>query len=231
MERAHAERILLGKGWLATQTPDFRAALLAGTDLVQFDKGDFVFHAGDPPGGIYGVVAGSLAVYVMTPRSGPDLSHILHPGCWCGEGSALGAPRQILTVCAMEAAIALHLPADAARQLVRSSAEAAWRVGALGQVALQAAYANISDLLIRRVDRRVGAVLLRVTGALAEEVLAPTGDIRLTQGQLGQMANASRDLVNRTLAEFEAAGWVRLGYNRIAILDPIALADFAFARG
>ena len=230
MDRAQAERILLGKGWLAAQTPDFRNAFLAGAELVRLEKGRFLFHAGDPPDGIYGVAAGSLAVYVMTSRNGPDLAHILHPGCWCGEGSALDTPRHLLTVCAMEAATALHLPVDAARRLLYSSAEAARRFGALGQIALQTACANVSDLMIRRVDRRVGAVLLRVSGALSEEVLAPTGDIRLTQGQLGQMANASRDLVNRTLAEFEAAGWVRLGYNRIAILDPVALADFAFAR-
>ena len=44
------------------------------------------------------------------------------------------------------------------------------------------------------------------------------------------MANVLRALVNRTLAQFEAEGWVRLGYNRVAILDPEALAAFAYAR-
>ena len=40
------------------------------------------------------------------------------------------------------------------------------------------------------------------------------------------MANASRDVVHRTLMRFEAKRWLTLGYNRINILAPGALAAF-----
>ena len=231
MNRAQAERILAAKGWLAGQSPRFRATLLEQAELLHFAKGDYAFRAGDPPGGMHGVVAGSFGIYLVTPFSGPDLSHILHPGWWCGEGPALGGRQRVLTVMAMESSITLHVPLEPARHLVQTDPEAARSIAVLGQIALGVAVANVSDLLIQRVDRRVGAVLLRVTGAMEGTVLKPTDDVCLTQGQLGRMANASRNMVNRTLAAFVAAGWVRLGYNRIAILDPVALAAFAFAGG
>ena len=41
------------------------------------------------------------------------------------------------------------------------------------------------------------------------------------------MANVSRDVMNRTLAGFKRNGWVATSYNGIAILDAVALSEFA----
>ena len=131
-------------------------------------KGDYVFRAGDGPGGLHGIVAGSFGTYCGHAYSAPALSHILHPGWWCGEGPALGGLKRVLTVRAMEPGWTLHLPLEAARALVLSNPEAARSIGVLGQIALRVAIANVSQLMIRRSDRRIGAVLLRVTGALDE---------------------------------------------------------------
>jgi CRP/FNR family cyclic AMP-dependent transcriptional regulator len=230
IDRAEADRVALSKGWLAMQPAGFQAALLARAELVAFRKGEDVFRTGDGPGGIYGVVAGSFGTYPTTADIGPVLSHILHPGLWCGDGPALGRATRLLTVRAMEASAALHLPIEAARAMMASDPEAARSIGLIGLNGMRVAILNVLHLMIRRVDRRIGATLLRVTGAMDGEGLEATGDIRLTQSEIARMANASRNGVNRSLAQFEAAGWVRLGYNRIAILDPQALAAFAFAR-
>jgi CRP-like cAMP-binding protein len=229
MDRAEAERIVLSKGWLAGQAPAFRAALLRVADLLPFQKGDWVFRFADPPGGLYGVTAGSFGIYIVTPHAGPDLSHLLRPGWWFGQGPILGGRQRLFGVRAMEPSFALHLPLKAGRELVRDP-EAARAISQIGQIGMQVAVEKVSDLMIRRADRRVCAVLLRVTDAVEDAVLRPTAEVRLTQSELARMANASRDLVNRTLARFEAAGWLRLGNNKLAVLDPEALADFAYAR-
>ena len=231
MDRHRAEAVLRSRGWFRAQPAEFQAALLRDAELRSFRKGEFLFQAGDDPGGLHGIVAGSFGTYVTTAHSPPALSHILHPGWWCGEGPALGGLKRVLTIRAMESGWTMYLPYEAARALVLSNPEAARSIGAIGQIGMRVAIVNVSQLMIRRSDRRIGAVLLRVTGALDDEVLAPTGDIRLTQVEIARMANASRNLVNKSLAQFEAAGWVRLGYNRIAVLDPAALADFAYQRG
>lgn len=230
MDRCQAEAILLSGGWLPAQPPEFQARVLDHAELCFFRKGECVFQAGDGPGGLHGIVAGTFGTYVATPYSAPALSHILHPGWWCGEGPALGGQKRVLTVRAMEPGWTMQLPYEAARALVLSNPEAARSIGQLGQIATRVAFVNISQLMIRRSDRRIGAVLLRVTGAQDGEALVPTGDIRLTQMEIARLANASRNMVNKALAQFEASGWLRLGYNRIAVLDPAALADFAYQR-
>jgi CRP-like cAMP-binding protein len=53
----------------------------------------------------------------------------------------------------------------------------------------------------------------------------------MTQSDIGEMANASRNHVNRALQRFREAGWVTLHYNRIGIPDPQALAAVIEAGG
>ena len=49
----------------------------------------------------------------------------------------------------------------------------------------------------------------------------------VTQSQLGDMANAARDVVNRSLGKLEARGWLSVGYRAITLTDPRALRSFA----
>ncbi|MDO9707182.1 Crp/Fnr family transcriptional regulator [Paracraurococcus lichenis] len=227
MERAQAESILVSRGWLAEQPASVQAEVLRRGDLAPFAKGDWLHRVGDGPGPFYGVVAGSFGTYVGGPQRGPDLTHILRVGWWFGEGPTLGGQARLLGVRAMEESFAWRVPLEAARDLVRDPL-AAQSVGRISVDAMRIAAVNVSDLLIRRTDRRVAAVLLRAAGAIERGVMRPTGDVRLTQGNLAQMANASRDVVNRTLARLEDSGFVRLGYNRVAVLQPEAVAEFAF---
>lgn len=85
-------------------------------------------------------------------------------------------------------------------------------------IAIQA----LAHLLVHRADRRVAAVPLRVA-----TTAQPSRFVRLTQAELGEMANGSRDVVNPTLAQLEAKGCVTVGYHRLQVTDPTALARCA----
>jgi CRP-like cAMP-binding protein len=125
----------------------------------------------------------------------------------------------------MEPCVALHVPLAALDALARGNPEGARAFGVLVNANMAVMTAAVSDLLIPRPDRRIAAVLLRVAGVSAVGPAAP----HLSQADLAEMANASRQLVNRTLAGFVARGWVAQHYRRIAIRDPAALAAFANA--
>ncbi|WP_395663164.1 helix-turn-helix domain-containing protein [Aestuariivirga sp.] len=59
----------------------------------------------------------------------------------------------------------------------------------------------------------------------------PPAPLRLAQSVLGQMSNASRVRVNRTLREFETAGWVSVQYQSIRVTDVASLEAFARREG
>jgi CRP/FNR family cyclic AMP-dependent transcriptional regulator len=51
--------------------------------------------------------------------------------------------------------------------------------------------------------------------------------IQLSQESLGLMLNSSRQSINKLLKRLEQAGWLRIHYGQIVILDEAALARLA----
>jgi CRP/FNR family cyclic AMP-dependent transcriptional regulator len=188
--------------------------------LQQFERGAPVYHLGDPPGGIYGVAGGAVAVSIAPGETGPYLAHIGAVGTWIGEGPFLtGEPRRVDLVAASQCVL-MNLPLHAMEQL----AEDPMAIRRFAQIAvnnLDLSLRVISDLMIARPERRIAAVLVRTAGRQAQRT------IRVSQSELGRLANASRKLVNKALHQFVAAGWVEAGYSAITIRDAEALAQFA----
>ncbi|WP_170985014.1 Crp/Fnr family transcriptional regulator [Roseomonas sp. AR75] len=230
MDRAAAERIATQGGWLAHQPAAFRTALLAAARLEAFEVGSYTFHVGDALGGIYGLVAGGFAVHVATRAAGPDLATILRPPVWFGQGPLMTRRPRVLSFRATEPSFAFHVPLAALEAVSRALPEAARALGAMSVFGMDVAIHTVSDLLIREPDRRIAATLLRVTAAPDGLRADDQAGFRLTQAELGEMANASRHLVNRTLGAFAARGWVKVGYGRIAVRDAVALAGFVGPR-
>jgi CRP-like cAMP-binding protein len=229
MERAAACRTLLARGWLASQPPDFQAALLARATLVAFRAGEPVFHAQDRPGGIYGIADGAIAVLVAAERRAPRLAHVLRCGIWFGHGPLFGGGTRKLGFRAMEAAVMMHVPLQALDDLAQASITGARALGSLANSNMDVAIAAVTDLLIPRAEQRIAATLLRVTGVTARVRQGEPRGYRMTQADLAEMANASRQVVNQTLAGFASKGWVGLGYQQITILNSLALAQLAEA--
>ena len=62
-------------------------------------------------------------------------------------------------------------------------------------------------------DNRIGAVVARERKALG-----------LTQEELAQLVGASRETVNKSLADFVSRGWIRLEGRAVTLLDVDRLA-------
>jgi CRP/FNR family transcriptional regulator, cyclic AMP receptor protein len=75
------------------------------------------------------------------------------------------------------------------------------------------------------VPGRVAKNLLQMAGRFGTRdggVLRVTHD--LTQEELAQLVGASRETVNKALADFASRGWLRLDGKSVIILDPERLA-------
>lgn len=86
----------------------------------------------------------------------------------------------------------------------------------------------VSELLIRKTDARVAAVLLRLFEVSPGDARAGTS-CRVTQAELSEMANTSRHTANSVLRTFEARGWIETSYGSITLRNPGALRDHAWA--
>jgi CRP/FNR family cyclic AMP-dependent transcriptional regulator len=216
-----AEQTLSRRGWLARQPESFQRLVLNDCLLQQLERGAPVYHLGDPPGGIYGIAAGSLAVSIAPGEVGPYLAHLATVGFWIGEGPFLtGEPRRVGLMAATDCVL-MNLPLHSMEQMAADDPAAIRRFAQIAISNLDLALRVISDLMIGQPDRRIAAVLVRSAGEQHEPI------VRVSQTELGRLANASRKLVNKALKRFAEAAWVAPHYGAIQIFDVQALKQFA----
>ncbi len=222
------EQILGARGWLSRQPQPFRAQIVAMGRLVTLERGAPVFHMGDAPGGVYGIVSGSIAVLGGTRWQLPALAHIERAGDWFGHGPVLSGGERTLTFVAAEQTRLLHVPLEQLRPQLRSDPDFAMRLAQMADASTETVVWMARDLLIRVSGRRLAAVLLRVTAMGAVPPSDPDG-YAITQADLGEMANISRHQVNRIIGKLRQAGLIDASYNRIRLLDLEGLKTFAYA--
>jgi CRP-like cAMP-binding protein len=218
--------ILRRYSWLAEQERDFADTILAAGRLRHYEPRDSLHHEGDPPGGIYGVVTGGIGVYGLRPDGMLVLAHIQRPGQWLGEHPMLGSRQRTLALVAIESSDVLCVPLAMLRAIGQSRPEWALALGRLGQLGALQSNRLITELLMPRAEQRIAAVLLRATAVLERAPADLPESFLMCQSDIGEMANVSRNMVNRILARFAQFGWIDVGYSRIHILAPLALRAF-----
>jgi CRP/FNR family cyclic AMP-dependent transcriptional regulator len=208
IDRVDAELRVLRAGWLADQPEDVRRLVLKGSRMVAYQAGEFIFHAGDAEGGIYGVITGGVGVHLPSEEGISVLAHILRCGGWFGYGPLVRGRKRSLSFSLIEPSLLFHLPLSNAQDIAQISHAHQRAILSVGEYGMDAATKVIETLLIRNTDRRIAATLLRVA-PLPDDGGALTVVI-LTQSQLGEMATAERQVVNRALKRLEAKGILRV---------------------
>ncbi len=222
--RGAAEEILLTTGWLSRQPAEFRDEVFARGLVQSFEPGEVVFRMGGPPGGLYGLIRGKLAISFAPPHSAPRFVQFGMIGAWAGEGPFLtGEPRRA-EMRALSRCLMFHLPLDAMHLMAARNPEAIRSFARITVSHFDVLVRIIDDLMIPDARRRIASVLERATW-LTEP------SIPVTQADLGAMANASRKQVNAALTEFAEYGWVERSYRSIRVIDAGALLRFAAGDG
>lgn len=217
--------ILRAHGWLSHQPATLQDQVLAMGRIRRYPRGSMVYCLGDPPGGIFGILNGSIAVTIAPGSTGPHLVHLATPGWWFGEGCFLtGQPRRIGLEASVDSAL-FYLPLEAMERLAAADPENIRRFSHISMMNIDLSLRVIDGLLMPDPDRRIAATLVRCVGT------EPQGTIEISQTALGRIANASRKVVNRALARLEGEGLVIAGYARITVPDVAALKRFAHEEG
>ncbi len=199
-----------------------RVRVLEATRPCRFDRGEVIFHEGEPGQSLHLIQRGRLGVRVSRPTGESLTLNVLSPGDAFGELAAMGqAHRRTATVVAFEPAETLSLSGTAFKALcqkhpaverlvVRLLVE---RVDQLSQRLIEALYVPVDQRLFRRLHE-----LCEVYGRGMPGTVIP-----LTQDDLAGLAGASRPTVNQVLQRLSAEGVVEVGRGRLQVLDPAAL--------
>lgn len=227
-ETAFSDQVLHAAGWLSQWPPAFRAAWLARAKAFSVPSGEMIYRDGDEGRCFYGLISGAMAITIGPPRLAPRLINIMHPGTWFGVGPLLRSGGRKMEFRAAEPSHLVRVSGAAIDQMTAQFPETTRYIAALAMFGHHVASRVAAELLIPSSARRIAAVILRIAAPPAEEAQLDGQGVRVTQAQLAEMANVSRNLANAALSDLRAAGWVEARYNRIAVRDAAALAAFAY---
>lgn len=215
---------LRGKGFLADMSDRLQDEFLSCGKLRKFRAGDFAYHIGDAPGGMFGIVRGTFGV-IVTSADETAMCHLIRPGTWFGVAPVLSQGPRVMSFQAVEASEALAISLADLHAVGARFPELYRQIGAMSERIVQVTAARIvGDLLISSGQRRLASVLVRLSGVWEGRPPAP---IPLSQQAIGQMSNLSRDRVNRFLQELVGAGCIELRYGAVVVTDPEALEAIA----
>jgi len=215
-------------GWLADQSAELRQECLAQGRIVTFRRGEAIYREGDEGLGLYGLISGSISVFIGYPRLAPRIATIVGPGTWFGVGPVLTGRRRNMECRAASDCMLLKVPGPVVDQLSSASPAHALALGALAMIGQDLAIRVSSELLIPSSSRRIAAIILRIAAPDENDTRFSSEGVLVTQSQLAEMANVSRNIANGVLCRLRDAGWIETSYGRVMVRDRAALATYAF---
>lgn len=183
--------------------------------ILSFRSGDFVMEPGQSMKYVPIVLEGSLRVARKDEADDRELYlYTLEPGSACSNtfGSLYGQSPS-LEVVAEEDSTVLCVPIAVVQHLLHSNTEWMNYVLRSYQKRFDEALNALDDVAFRQLDER----LLHFLHEKARR--SDDHTVHLSHSDIAQALNSSREVVSRLLKRLESEGQVKLGRNRIEILD------------
>src|SRR5919206_245351 len=189
------DEVLARSGIFQGVDPEAADVLVKEMDTIEVRKGEVVFSEGEPGDSLYIVLS------------------VFAPG-----------PRTATATAVVDTRLA-RLRKQALRPWLTNRPEIAEQLLRVLARRLRRTNDALADLIFTDVPGRVAKNLLQMAGRFGTRdggVLRVTHD--RTQEEMAQLVGASRETVNKALADFASRGWLRLDGKSIIILDPERLA-------
>ena len=187
---------------------------------LKLNKGQVLFKEGQEGDRLYVVVHGKIKLGTQSNDGRENLLSILGPGEMFGELSLFDPEPRTSTATAVTDVRLVSLAHDAVIGLITSNPQTSLEL--LRRLAQRLRKSNeiLADLVFADVPGRVAKAIIDLGerfGVQKEDGLHVNHD--LTQEELAQLVGASRETVNKALADFAARGWVKLEPRAVLVID------------
>lgn len=212
--------VLMQAPLFAALDPEAAAALRAATNVVRLSKGGVLFREGDPGDRLYVVAKGKVKLGTASTDGRDALLAVVGPGEMIGELSLFDPGPRTATATALTDVVAREVGHDALRPWLSGRPEVAEALLTALARRLRRTNEAMSDLVFSDVPGRVAKALLDLAdrfGVPLDGSVSVTHD--MTQEELAQLVGASRETVNKALADFAARGWIKLESRSVTLLD------------
>jgi len=193
--------------------------IVAEAGGLHLQRGETVFHQGAPADRMFVIRQGRVALARQSTDARESIVALMGTGELFGETSLFDGARRPAGARALEASELFVVPFAPVRQILGEHPMLLWPMVALLCRRVRIAEAALADSLLLDVAGRTAKRLLELAGSTDEFSLP------ITQGELAGMVGASRERVNKSLAQFTRLGWLAVTDRHYSILkrDDLAL--------
>ena len=201
-------------------SPEEREELRGMMSQTTLRRGEVLFNEGDSGDRLYILLTGKVKLGHTSVDGRENLLAVLGPGEVVGELTLFDPGPRSTTATAVATTELLALEHNQIMGFLASHTQLAKDMLRALAVRLRRTNIALADLVFSDVPGRVAKALLD----LAERFGAPTEDgihvpHDLTQEELAQLVGASRETINKSLAEFVSRGWIRLEGRAVTLID------------
>jgi CRP/FNR family cyclic AMP-dependent transcriptional regulator len=196
---------------------DLKAAL----EPVRFPRAHVIFAEGELGDRLYIVLSGKVKIGRRSPDGRENLLAVFGPSDMFGELSIFDPGPRTSTATTVTEVSAVTMDRTALREWIAKRPEIAEQLLRVIARRLRRTNNMLADLIFTDVPGRVAKALLQLAhdfGTQEGGMLRVTHD--LTQEEIAQLVGASRETVNKALADFAHRGWLRLEGKSVLILEP-----------
>jgi len=217
---AHEDDVLSQAPLFEALTEDDARVLRADVININVGRGERLFAEGDAGDKLYIILNGKIKLTRAAHDGRENLLSVHGPGEMFGELSLFDPSPRTASATAITDASLAGLAHDDLRTFLSSRPEVAmYMLRALAQ-RLRRINDIKADLVFTDVPGRVAKALLDLGsrfGFQQDNGLQVNHD--LTQEELAQLVGASRETVNKALADFAARGWIQLAAKSVLLVD------------
>ncbi len=200
-------------------------ALRAAMVQVRMRRGEVLFNEGEPGDRVYVIADGKIKLGHTAPDGRETIIAVLGPGEMLGELSLFDPGPRAATATAIAPSRLLELRHDDLQGFLDGRPQLSTQLLQGLARRLRRTNAALADLVFSDVPGRVAKALIDLAKRFGEPVDEGIRVVHdLTQEELAQLVGASRETVNKALAEFGNRGWIRLEGRAVVILDEARLA-------
>ena len=206
---------------LGGMDPDTAKSLIAVMTRTEFARGEVIFFEGAQGDALYIVVRGKVKM-ARTARDGREnLLQLLGPGDMLGELSVFDPGTRVSRAHVPEDTVVYELTKQALDEWLDAHLEASrYLLRALAK-RIRRTSITMADLVFTDVPGRVAKAILDLGHRFGTtdrgHTLVRHG---LTQEELAQLVGASRETVNKALADFAGRGWIDVHMGSVVVYEP-----------
>ncbi len=185
--------------------------LATEASVRRIHRGDVLFSEGDEADELFVVASGRIAVANKSADGRESVIALVETGDLFGEMPLFDGQGRSAEARALTTSEVMALPYPPIRQMYADRPDLLWHVVSMLARRLRVTNEALAD-----------SVFLDVTGRTAKRLLELAGDateftLPITQEELAGMVGASRERVNKAIAQFVRLGWIEQSDRRYVI--------------